>query len=185
MNRTRVLLVTAAALAACGADSGDSPPQQGGAMNACELLPADVASQLLGEAVTGTKETMNMNQGAYAYSQCMYSTAASGNRFSVQVTRSGKPIEQSRQQDADELRSEDDGTGMSIEYAVAVENGRDIDGLGGVAYTFETDSSTHLVAYPDRHYKIQVTMSHTALGKEKTVQVSQAVAQSIMDSLED
>ncbi len=186
MSRIRFLLAIASAggllLMACGAESNNAQSQDRDII-ACQLLPADAVAQLLGHNIASSQQTMDMNNGAYGYSMCSYTAEGPGKRLDIAIRRSGKPIEQSRQQDADKWRAEDDGTGMSVEFAKAVENGKDLDGFGAVAYTFVTDDSTHVVAYWNKRFQVHVTMSHAGIGRERTLQALTATAHAIIDRL--
>ena len=166
----------------CGSDSsgvGKSVIE----LHACDVVPGIEISRIVGGAHIASNVDVERNYGANAFSQCTHTLDGSHKRVTVQVGRSGKPIETSRQADADKERVSDDGTGYGIKYADAIEAGRDISDLGDLAYTYEIGGTLYVVAYRDKQVEVRVWMSIGADSKEGVLQIAKEIAQSAIDQL--
>lgn len=169
-------------LAACGSGSG-SAEISAGELHACEIVPGVEISRLVGGALIGSNVDVERNSGADAFSQCTHTLDSSPRRVTVQVRRSGKSAEVSRQEDADKARAADDGTGYGIKFAEAIEAGKDIDDLGVISYAFEIGETLYVVAHKDKQSAAQVWMSVRADNRELVLQYAEEIARLAIDQL--
>ncbi len=175
------LLVPALALMVSCDDSGsESATALTGDLRACELLPAEEVARLIGEPVPTSTPFTESTNGAYALSQCKYSSADQRSGLTMLIRRSGVPITpESREADAERQRSEDDGTGAYKALADAIVAGKNVDGLGDLAYAFEL-SGHHLTAYFKDHYEIRLTL-HNGGDAGEALQIAEEAAKFVID----
>lgn len=183
-NRKQILFAGAAAvlLASCGSGGNDTAVAAG-EVHACEILPGAEISRIAGGTLIGSNVDVERNSGATAFSQCTHTLGDPHRRVTVQIRRSGTPIDTSRQAGADKERSADDGTGYGIQLAEAMEAGTDIPGLGDVAYTFKMDETLFLVANKDKHVEVRVWTAIESAGNEDALRIVKEIARATLSNL--
>lgn len=169
-------------LGACGGGDNNAA-EPSGDLHACDLLPAAELGRIAGQAVSASNVDVENNAGANAVSQCTHTFEGSGKRLTVQIRRSGKPIGESRQADAESASARDDGTGYNKQIGDAIAAGEDIAGLGSLAYLYEVDDTLHLVTYWDDHYSLWLWTRSSPGDRDSVLQLEKAVAQYVIDQL--
>ena len=125
---------------------------------------------------------MDVEDEAYAMSQCSYSFGDSGEYLTVHVRRSGPTSGESRQADADEIRARDDDE-MNVEYADAIASGEDIEGLGRLAYKYSLWGDQHVVAYRNDGAYVWSWMYNESKNLDEVLRIQKAVAEFVMSQL--
>ncbi len=169
-------------IASCGSD-GKGAAIAAGEVHACEILPGAEVARIAGAALVGSSVDAEQNYGTTAFSQCTHTLDGSHRRVTVQIRRSGTPIDTSRQAGADKVRLTDDGSGYGIQFAESIEAGTDIHDLGHAAYFYEIEETLHLVAYKDKHVEVRVWMAVGKASKEQVLRVEKEIALTVIKQI--
>jgi hypothetical protein len=166
----------------CSADGNDAT-DAGGALHACEIAPASDVSQIFGKAITDASPSMESVNGKTAFSQCSYRFDGGGMGLSVQIRRLGSKGKHSRQGDADASRKQKDSLGIGEDVANAIEAGKDIEGLGDLAYDFDDHGNyQQLVVYWNDYYQLAI-ISFGGDNASKAFAARKELAQLVVSSL--
>lgn len=188
------LLVPLALLCGCAGDKGgtDSPSagQAGspspGELDAVKLLAGARPAEILGEPVDEPVSNLDMKGGAKAVSQATAWTASQEKNISLQIRYAGdETVTRSRTEFARmqlPANPSDESRAVADEAAAAVEAGRDIAGLGDVAFAYEYAGLTNLVVFWDRHYQMMVMVAGIA-DQADAVERAKTVARRVLDQL--
>jgi hypothetical protein len=181
-NSVHLLVLATALLTACGS-GGEGVADAVQEAHACDIVTGAEVSRLAEGTLVESNVDVERTSSSGSFSQCTHTLDGSHRRVTVQVRASGKPLEMSRQTDADEARASDDGTGYGVQFAEAIEAGQSISGLGDFAYTFEIGGTLYVVAYKDMRSAVRVWMPTGADGNEPALRIGKKIAQAALDQL--